>query len=209
MNVIRKARAWRTGPAGRTGNSAWALPSTVTHTDLENTTSSTAATRGRRNRPHAPRVVRAFQYMEDQHREVGGSRDTEGQGHHERHVHLLEGDAEDDGHEAQADGRKAGHAQFFGLGRLALTDHAGVDVVEMAAAPASARPDTTAGMVAKATADRKPSSRLPPTALARCMAIMLPPPTIFAADLAAFEELGVLADDDDGRKAHQQMTLKK
>ncbi|MCY1452121.1 hypothetical protein D9M71_690230 [compost metagenome] len=31
-------------------------------------------------------------------------------------------------------------------------------------------------MVAKATAERKPRNRLPPTALARCMATMLPPP---------------------------------
>jgi hypothetical protein len=34
-------------------------------------------------------------------------------------------------------------------------------------APASARPDTTARMVAKATADMKPRNKLPPTALAR------------------------------------------
>jgi hypothetical protein len=33
---------------------------------------------------------------------------------------------------------------------------------------------------------------------------MFPPPMTLAADLAAFKELGVLADDDDGRKAHQQ-----
>ncbi|MCY1187030.1 hypothetical protein D9M73_279610 [compost metagenome] len=33
-------------------------------------------------------------------------------------------------------------------------------------------------MVAKATAEMKPRNRLPPTALARCTATMLPPPTI-------------------------------
>ena len=37
--------------------------------------------------------------------------------------------AEDDCHQAQAHGGKAGDAQLFGLGRLALADHAGVDVV--------------------------------------------------------------------------------
>ncbi|MNN75958.1 hypothetical protein D3C81_1922920 [compost metagenome] len=47
----------------------------------------------------------------------------------------------------------------------------------MAEAPARVRPATTARMVAKATAERKPRNRLPPTALARCMATMLPPPT--------------------------------
>jgi hypothetical protein len=46
----------------------------------------------------------------------------------------------------------------------------------MAEAPARARPDTTARMVAKATADRKPRKMSPPTALARCMTGMLPPP---------------------------------
>ncbi|KAG0740526.1 hypothetical protein G6F24_016990 [Rhizopus arrhizus] len=47
---------------------------------------------------------------------------------------------------------------------------------EMAAAPASAKPATTATMVANVTAARKPSSRLPPTALARWTATILVPP---------------------------------
>jgi hypothetical protein len=45
MNVIRKASGMENRAGWSYGNSAWALPSTVTHTDLESTTSSTAATR--------------------------------------------------------------------------------------------------------------------------------------------------------------------
>jgi hypothetical protein len=47
---------------------------------------------------------------------------------------------------------------------------------DTAEAPDSVRPATTARMVAKATAEMKPRNRLPPTALARCTAAMLPPP---------------------------------
>ncbi|MNN71376.1 hypothetical protein D3C81_1873060 [compost metagenome] len=52
---------------------------------------------------------------------------------------------------------------------------------ETAEAPDSARPATTARMVAKATAEMKPRNRLPPTAWARCTATMLPPPMIAPA----------------------------
>ena len=47
---------------------------------------------------------------------------------------------------------------------------------EMAEAPANAKPATTAKIVANATADKKPSNKLPPAALAKCSATMLPPP---------------------------------
>ncbi len=48
---------------------------------------------------------------------------------------------------------------------------------DTAEAPDSVRPATTARMVAKATAEMKPRKTLPPTALARWMAAMLPPPS--------------------------------
>ena len=47
---------------------------------------------------------------------------------------------------------------------------------ETAEAPESVSPATTARMVANATAEMKPRNTLPPTALARCTAAMLPPP---------------------------------
>ena len=55
----------------------------------------------------------------------------------------------------------------------------------MADAPASARPETTARMVAKATAEMKPRNRSPPTALARWIAAMFEPPLIAAIDAGA------------------------
>ena len=55
-------------------------------------------------------------------------------------------------------------------------------------APASARPDTTARMVAKATAEMKPRNMLPPTALARWIAAMFEPPLIAAIPLLVFSE---------------------
>ncbi len=48
---------------------------------------------------------------------------------------------------------------------------------ETAEAPESVRPATTARMVAKATAEMKPRNTLPPTALDRCTAAMLLPPS--------------------------------
>ncbi|MNP21763.1 hypothetical protein D3C76_1143960 [compost metagenome] len=48
---------------------------------------------------------------------------------------------------------------------------------EIADAPASAKPATTARMVAKATAARKPNMRSPPSACARCMMAMFTPPS--------------------------------
>ncbi|MNL57090.1 hypothetical protein D3C87_1806260 [compost metagenome] len=50
---------------------------------------------------------------------------------------------------------------------------------EIAEVPAMVRPDTTARIVANATAEMKPSSKSPPTALARCITGMLPPPMSF------------------------------
>ncbi len=47
----------------------------------------------------------------------------------------------------------------------------------MAEAPARVSPETTARMVAKATAEMKPMNRLPPTASASLMATMLVPPS--------------------------------
>src|SRR5574343_507891 len=54
---------------------------------------------------------------------------------------------------------------------------------ETAEAPDRVRPATTARMVAKATAEMKPRKMLPPTAEARWIAAMLPPP--FRAPLAS------------------------
>jgi hypothetical protein len=48
---------------------------------------------------------------------------------------------------------------------------------ETADAPDRVRPATTARMVANATAEMKPRNTLPPTALARCTAAMLLPPS--------------------------------
>ncbi|MNQ96500.1 hypothetical protein D3C85_1121070 [compost metagenome] len=48
---------------------------------------------------------------------------------------------------------------------------------DTAEAPARVRPATTARMVANATAEMKPRKILPPTALARCTAAMLLPPS--------------------------------
>ena len=48
---------------------------------------------------------------------------------------------------------------------------------DTAEAPARVRPATTARMVANATAEMKPRNTLPPTALARCTAAMLLPPS--------------------------------
>ena len=45
-----------------------------------------------------------------------------------------------------------------------------------AAAPARVSPDTTASIVAKATADINPKKIFPPTAFARCIAAILFPP---------------------------------
>ena len=60
---------------------------------------------------------------------------------------------------------------------------------DTAEAPDSVRPATTARMVAKATAEMKPRNTLPPTALARWMAAMLP-----AAQRApGVEELGLVS----------------
>src|SRR5450830_685856 len=47
---------------------------------------------------------------------------------------------------------------------------------DTAVAPDSVRPATTARMVANATAEIKPMNTLPPTALDRCTAAILPPP---------------------------------
>ncbi|MNP65750.1 hypothetical protein D3C76_1613730 [compost metagenome] len=54
---------------------------------------------------------------------------------------------------------------------------------EIADVPAMVSPDTTARIVANATAEMKPSSRSPPTALARCITGMLEPPINLPARL--------------------------
>ena len=80
---------------------------------------------------------------------------------------------------------------------------------EMAEAPASARPATTARMVANATAERKPNSRLPPAALARCSATMLPPPTSLPPTWPPSKNSGFVPTSTMAHRPMMAMTLKK
>lgn len=79
----------------------------------------------------------------------------------------------------------------------------------MADAPARARPDTTARMVAKVTAERKPSSRLPPTAWARCMTTMLPPPSSLPPASPPSKNRGCWLTITIDARPSRKMTLKK
>ena len=116
-------------------------------------------------------------------------RDREGQPHHEGDVLLLEDDAEQDGDDAEHHRGDLRDAQLLLLVGAALANTRGVEVVAERRAPASVRPGTTARMVAKATAEMKPRNRLPPTALARWIAAMLPPPEQRALELPPIEEM--------------------
>ncbi|MNW21052.1 hypothetical protein D3C71_2217520 [compost metagenome] len=64
-------------------------------------------------------------------------------------------------------------------------------------------------MVAKATAERKPRNRLPPTALARCMATMLPPPTRAPPGLPSTKYCGSVPTITMAAKPSTQTTRKK
>ena len=116
------------------------------------------------------------QHRHEQHREVGRGRDREGQRHHEGDVLLLEGDAQhhrDHTEHQGGDARTSTARQVESAAALLMTPwRRSCDTAE---APDSVRPATTARMVANATAEMKPR-RLPPTALARWIAAMLPPP---------------------------------
>jgi hypothetical protein len=64
-------------------------------------------------------------------------------------------------------------------------------------------------MVAKATAARKPSRKFPPTALARCMATMLPPPTSLPPRTPPSKKDGSLPTMRMAASPMMKMTLKK
>ncbi|MNC69815.1 hypothetical protein D3C75_1205520 [compost metagenome] len=79
----------------------------------------------------------------------------------------------------------------------------------MAEAPARVRPATTAKMVAKATAERNPKNKLPPTAWAKCIATMLLPPTMLPPSLPSTKYWGSVPTITIAAKPSMQTTRKK
>src|SRR5574343_1878654 len=138
---------------------------------------------------------------QDQHREVDRGSHTERQGDQEGHVLVLEQDAEDDGDAADGDGGDAGYLHFLGAGGRALLDHTGVEVVRdgQGAGQCQAGDDSQDG--GEGDGREEAEEDVAANGLGEVHDRHVGAADQLAADLAAFEEGRVLADDDDGGDA--------
>ena len=105
-------------------------PRTLTQIDLLKMVSTTALISPDKASDEGAARRQAFpQHGKQQHREVCARRDREGEADHEGDVQLFEQHAKDDRHEPEDQGRDPGNAHLRVLRRLALLEHAGVQVV--------------------------------------------------------------------------------